>query len=272
MSDNDHGRGFVRFLYTQNPFYLISAGLILYGLYVVFGNAEGSDGNPWPLAVALGGYTLLMALTAFAIVRFGKVWDDARSILIVVLLLLLGLSVSFDEVCNTSPGTAKLVLLGGLMFSLAICEGLLRGLSIRLAAGYRGPFYLLLAMFFGAPLSCSPLVTGLPREAILWRIFLFPVLAGAVFLTLLPEIHHQRSSARDNGTPWRWPWFPGTIFAMLVLGVAARSYSLCVSFDEQIGLDSVFGLYFLLPLFLALGLVLLEVSRAGGYARLGQAT
>lgn len=272
MSDNDQARGFVRFLYTQNPFYLISAGLTLYALYVVFGNGEGSDGNPWPLAAALGGYTLLMAFTAFLIVRFGKVWDDARSILIIVLLLFLGLSVSFDEVCNTSPGTAKLVLLGGLAFSLAICEALLRGLGIRLAAGYRGPFYFLLALFFGAPLLCSPMVTGLPRETILWRIFLFPVMAGVAFLTLLPAIRRERTAARDNGTPWRWPWFPGTIFAMLALGVAARAYSLCVSFDEQIGLDSVFGLYFLLPLLLALALVLLEVSRAGGYAQLGHAT
>ena len=32
--------GFVRFLYTQNPFYAISAGLILYGLYVAFNSDD----------------------------------------------------------------------------------------------------------------------------------------------------------------------------------------------------------------------------------------
>lgn len=272
MPRDDQARGFVRFLYTQNPFYLISACLILYGLYVVFGGAEGSEGNPWPLAAALGGYTLLMALTAFAIVRFGKVWDDARSILIIVLLLLIGLSVSFDEVCNTSPQAAKLVLLGGLAFSLVICEALLRGLKIRLSAGYRGPFYMLLALFFAAPLCCAPLVTGLARETTLWRIFLFPILAGGAFLTLLPAIRRNSLADCDNGTPWRWPWFPGTIFAFLALGVGGRSYSLCLSFDEQIGLNSVFGLYFLLPLLLSLGLVLLEVSRAGRYEWLSRIT
>ena len=72
------------FLYTHNPFYLISCGLILYGLQGLA--MRGGDLLSKSLAMA-GGisvYTILMIVTCIAVVRWGKVWEDARSIFFVV--------------------------------------------------------------------------------------------------------------------------------------------------------------------------------------------
>ena len=65
-----------RLLYTQNPFYLISALLVLYGIYVALGPESGMGGG-WLLLGLLGGYTLALTLAGLVIVRFGQVWDDA---------------------------------------------------------------------------------------------------------------------------------------------------------------------------------------------------
>ena len=53
MSTDNQARGFVRFLYTQNPFYLLSACLTLYSLHVAFRSAGAAD-NPWPLNRSVG--------------------------------------------------------------------------------------------------------------------------------------------------------------------------------------------------------------------------
>src|ERR1051325_4785645 len=70
----------LKFFYNANPFYLISACLILYAQTVVF-----DTGNIWmETAIPLGliaAYTVLLTTTAIFIVRRGAVWDDARSLL-----------------------------------------------------------------------------------------------------------------------------------------------------------------------------------------------
>ena len=45
--------------------------------------------NCWMMMGVLAGYTLVLATIGVVIVRFGKVWDDARSILLLLLLLFL---------------------------------------------------------------------------------------------------------------------------------------------------------------------------------------
>ena len=95
---NDRARtNFSRFLYTQNPFYLLSCGLILFGVQYCFKERgretlaqigiELASGFDFGFAsIALACYAILMTFTAIVIIRFGKVWDDARSILVVVVL------------------------------------------------------------------------------------------------------------------------------------------------------------------------------------------
>ena len=126
---------FIKIPYAQNPFYLISALLVLYGLNVAFGTSA-EQANPWTLLGVLAGYTSLMALSAVIIVRAGEVWADVRSILVVLVLLFLGISVSFDEILALMPFRGSLLMLTGLGFSLAISWALLKILRIRLPRLY----------------------------------------------------------------------------------------------------------------------------------------
>jgi hypothetical protein len=250
----------VRLLYTHNPFYLLSAGLILYGFHVSFRPAPGELINPWALMAALCSYTLLLAVTAWLIIRLGRVWDDTRSIVLVVLLLLVAVSVSFDEMINTSPGQAYGLILFGLGFALTVSEGLLRGLALRLPGLFRAPLYAVLTLFFVYPLIVSPETTGLSPAAIDFRIFLFPVVAGGTFLTLLPAIRRGARYVGNEHTPWKWPWFPWTAFAFLALGVCLRAYGLSLSFSPARGMESTFGPYFLVPFLFALAVLVLEMG------------
>jgi hypothetical protein len=252
--------GVLRALYTHNPFYLLSACLMLYGLQAVFHPPEGELINPWAMLASLCAYSALVAVTAFLIVHFGKVWEDARSLVLVLLLLFFALSVSFDEIFNTSVNSAYGLLAFGLSFSVLVSEGLCRGLKIRFPFAYRGPYYALLVLLFAYPVFVSGEVTGLESTAIHWRIFLFSPAAGALFLLLIPAIRRGAEIVRENGTPWRWPWFPWTAFAFLAFGVCVRSYVLSVSFSPERGYTSAFGPYFLVPILLPLVVLLLEVG------------
>lgn len=249
-----------RLLYLHNPFYLVSAGLILYAFHIAFRPGDGELINPWALMAALSGYTLLLALTAYVIVRFGKVWDDARSLVLVLILMFLAVSVSFDEIVITSPTQGYGLLSFGLVFSIAISEGLLRGLSLRLPRLFRAPYYAILALFFIFPLLVSPEITELPPAITDLRILFFPVAAGATFLGLIPAIRHGASYARNSISPWRWPWYPWAAFGFLALGVCLRSYGLSLSFSPELGMESIFGLYFLVPFLLALLVLALEIG------------
>ncbi len=78
-----------RLLYTQNPFYLLSAWLVFFGLRWSFG-AGGQAPHSAALFGGLLSYTLLLALAAVVVVRIAKVWDDARSMLLLMVLLFFG--------------------------------------------------------------------------------------------------------------------------------------------------------------------------------------
>ena len=105
-----------RFLYNHNPFYLLSACLVLYGLQTAFQDGGSVPENAWLLVSTLSGYTLLLAITAYAAVRFGRVWEDARSLALLVIFMFVAISVSLDQICNTFPSTAALA--GGVTFFL----------------------------------------------------------------------------------------------------------------------------------------------------------
>lgn len=251
-------------LYTHNPFYLLSTCFVLYAVKRAFQPGVAEYINPWALMAALTGFTLLAAITAWVVVRFGKVWEDARSIVLVLVLMFLAISVSFDELLNLHPEQAKRLLAFGFGYSILVTETILRSLRIRLPAAYRLPFYLILGLFFAWPAFVSPEVTGLNETATRWRIAAFPAAAGVVTLLLLVAVRRGKEFVEDNGTPWRWPWFPWTVFGFLAFAVCARSYSLSISFDESVGpltaMNSIFGGYFLIPFLLAVLVLLLEIG------------
>ena len=93
---NESVRDAIRFLYNNNPFYVISAALIFWGLRSSF-DTTGKTFETDAFMISLAGYTLLLAVAGCFLIRLGQVWDDVRTILLLVVLMLLALSVSFDE-------------------------------------------------------------------------------------------------------------------------------------------------------------------------------
>jgi hypothetical protein len=265
---------FVQAIYNHNPFYLLSACLFVYGLKVYFGTSSGAtftpgeEGyiDPWNLMLALCGVTAVMAVTAFLIVRFGKVWEDARSIVLVLLLMFLAISVSFDEILNRAAWDAINLLFFGLLFSITVVELLVRGLQIRFAWSYRLPFYLFLGLFFAFPAWASPEMSSELRDVVRWRVAMFPCFAGLITLTLIPAVRKGSMACYNNGTPWNWPMFPWSIFAFLLIGVCFRSWTLSISLDTGSmktsiqSMDSAFGPYFLIPFLLPVICVVLEIA------------
>ena len=154
-------RDLAKLLYTHNPFYLISASCVLFGLRTLFNDTSTGD-QVWQLALSLSGYTLLLTATAIAIVRFGKVWEDARTVALLAILMCLALSASFDVACNRQLNLARFVLLGGLLFSVAIVKLLEWGLPIRLPKVYRWPLFAMLGLFFLFPIAVTEAFWNLP--------------------------------------------------------------------------------------------------------------
>ena len=87
----------------------------------------------------------LLIVTTWLVLRLGRVWEDGRSQLLLIVLMYLAISVSFDDALATNPFLGELCFLGGLLFAVVTSEALLRGLGIRLGLLFRLPYHLLLA-------------------------------------------------------------------------------------------------------------------------------
>ena len=116
---------------TSNPFYVISAGLFLFGLKMSFGE-QTRDADSWALMTGLGGYTLLLASAALLLVRYAKVWNDVRTILLLMVLMFLATSVTFDELLVLDPDRGVWFCAGGLVFAVAVTEAVLGGIRLNL--------------------------------------------------------------------------------------------------------------------------------------------
>lgn len=270
------GPGVIRWVCTKNPFYVLSAALFLAGLWISFG-AQAEAEDTWALMSGLAGYTLLLAVTACLLVRFAKVWDDARTVLLLVVLMFLATSVTFDQVLVLHPERGRVCYLVGLLLAVVVSEGLLRGIRLTLPALFRVPYYLILGLFFLYPLALSPLLVEPQSEAVKWGVFSFSTVAGLIFLTLLPAIRRGADYVRNNGSPWRWPMYPWTLFGVLAFAVPGRAFLICWSMHLLEGPDRfqmIFGPYFVVPFGFALAVLLLEVglvSRSGSQSVLATA-
>ena len=97
----------------------------------------------------------------------------------------------------------------------AISEFVLRGLRLKLPAGYRLPYYGQLAVLFLYPLWLLPTLTASDAAGTTWRIFAFPFVVGLSILTLWPAVRRGPQAVANNGSPWRWGWYPWTLFVFL---------------------------------------------------------
>jgi hypothetical protein len=256
------GRRLLRLICTNNPFYVLSAGLFLVGLWVSFG-AQSEEVQTWALMSGLSCYTLLLAVTACLLVRFGNVWDDVRTVLLLVVLMFLATSVTFDEVLVFDPVRGSVCYLLGFLFTIAVSEGLLRGCRLSLPLLFRVPYYLILALYFLYPVALRPLLSDPRGEALAWGLFGISPLAGLAFLTLLPAIRRGADYVRDNGSPWHWPLYPWVLFGLLGCAVPARAFLLCWSMqllDHSDFNRVLFGPFFIAPFGLVVAVLLLEIG------------
>jgi hypothetical protein len=254
----------MRFLYTQNPFYLIGTLLVLYGLQQSFGQ-NPTFATSSLLVGLLAGYTLVLAAIAALIIGWGRVWDDARTILLVIVLLFFMLSTSLDfhllfTLEEPLPGT--LFLAAGLAFSVVVSESVLRSLKIGLPACFRGPYYLILTLLFAYPAMLGWMNYYSRYSDLAWALLAFPIVAANALLTLLPAASTPPWKEFKSGTPWKWPFYPWSLFVYLTIGVAIRAWWLTIAFEPAKGPDAYFKPYFLLPLVLAWSALVLEMGQA----------
>jgi hypothetical protein len=247
---HDCTRPWVRFVYNHNPFYVISVVLVLYGLHISFADSlDPTEG--WKFTQLLMGYILMLAATSVVIIRLGRVWEDARTLVLLVSLLMVALASSFDRVCLDNAWQGARFLAVGLGFSLAVCESLLLLLRLRFPWSYRLPFYLLLALLFGYPAWLGHLSLENRLTEMAWYVLGFPTIAGLIFALLVPAVRSRGQNVIGNGTPWGWPLYPSSLFVLLGVGVLLRAYAMSMSFDPTKGLESGLQLYVVVPLLLS---------------------
>ncbi len=251
------GWGLVRLLYTSNPFYILSADMVFAGLRISLGRG-GPAGGSLALATCLAGYTLLLATTACLLIRLGRLWDDLRSLLLLVVIMFLAIAMSCDDLLAANHGKGLAACAAGLIFAGSISEVVLRVIRLRLPGWYRAAYHAMLALVFLYPAAMVPLLGDPDNPALRWALFGFGPVAALAVLMLVPAARGGLEALEKNGSPWRWPLYPWSLFVVLVGALCVRSWSLCVSFHYVQGNQSIFGPFFLVPIGLAVAFVWLE--------------
>lgn len=261
------GWGLVRWLYTSNPFYILSADLVFVGLRMSFGRGGPAAGS-WALAGSLAGYTLLLATTACFLIRLGRLWDDLRSLLLVIVIMFLAIAMSGDDFLAVDHFRGAMGCAVGLAFAAGVSEVVLHVIRLRLPGWYRAAYHAMLALMFLYPVAMVPLLGDPDNPALQWALFGFGPAAALAVMLLVPAARRGSAALEKNGSPWRWPLYPWSLFVVLAAGLCVRAWSLCVSFHyvpRSIGFEesrSIFGPYFLVPIGLAAALVWLEIGLA----------
>ena len=273
----------MKWLYTNNPFYAISAVLMLFGVRSAYGDLQIGEINCWLMMGTLAAYTSLLAGIGVLIVRWGKVWEDARSILVLLLLLFLAVSISADDLFVTmeSATGGVMLLVCGYLFSACVTESVLWFARIRLGLAYRVPYHLLLVLFYVAPWWCSPELHPRDKIDLEWAIAAFPVVASFLIVGLVPAVRRGPRYADQNGTPWKWPWFPWTAFGVLIAAVGLRTFALCMTFGPSgpiwvylkggarvIAFDTMWSPYFLILPAFAVAVLVFEAGIVTGNRKL----
>lgn len=277
-----------RWLYNHNPFYVLSTACVMFGIHQICQDPIASEQihsirfANGQLLLALAGYTLFLTGTAMALIRAGRVWDDARTILLTILLLLVVIGIDLDKPIlllgsprpmETGWSVAGLVAVGP-MLALVVGELIFRGAGIALPWLYRGPLYLTLGSFYLVPwvLKYCLATIGddqpeLGRQLSMAGCLFFPLFTALLSLPLLRAAATGPESIAGHGTPWIYPVFPWSIWVMLAFVIAFRTFYCTISFHPFGGTFSGFQLYFLTPIvLLAFGLTW-EIQRAAGLIR-----
>ncbi len=249
-------------MYSSNPFYILSADLVFVGLRISFGSG-GPGSRTWALWICLAGYTLLLATTACFLIRVGKLWDDLRSLLLLIVMMFLAMATSGDDTMAADPRGGNLGYLGGFLFAVVVTESVLHAIRLRLPGWYRAAYHAILALVFLYPIAllADSEPTGEPAPAMgAFRVFTPRRRWCCCCWCRQPGTGRLMST--KNGSPWRWPLYPWSLFFIIAGGLGVRCYSLCVSFHFVNGNRTIFGPYFLVPIGLAVSLIWLEIGIA----------
>ncbi|WP_425618850.1 hypothetical protein NA78x_002566 [Anatilimnocola sp. NA78] len=249
----------MRFLYTQNPFYLIGTFLILFGLQQSLGK-EPQLATSGLLTGLLAGYTLLLVAIGVVIARWGNLWDDMRTILLIVVLLFYMLSTSLDVHVLETPTAGSWLLAAGLIFCLLLSEFLLRVLGLQLPTRYRLAFYLSLSLLFIYPIVLAWVSYYRYYDARSWIIGSFALIAALPLTLLIPAARSFRRLGMPCDATWQYPWYPWSLFAFLTVGLGLRAWWLTISFDPTKGDGNCFHPYLLIPLVLVWAIILVEAG------------
>ena len=248
---------FARFLYTQNPFYLIGTLVILYGLQQCLGQ-EPQLASSGILSTLIAGYTLLLTVAAIVIVRWGNLWDDVRTILLIVVLLFYMLSTSLDVQVLEQPEAGSLLLGAGLFFAIAVSELLFRQLRLQLPMPYRLAFFGSLAVLFLYPVALAWISFYRWYPLRTWALGSFSIIAAWPLLALIPAARSRMAVPMPCRATWRAPYYPWSLFVFLTIGMGLRAWWLTISFDPTKGAGNCFQPYFLLPLVLVWAIIFVE--------------
>ena len=261
MASTSQLRSLGRFLYTQNPFYLISCFLILYGLQIATIANGDLVSRSILLTASMAAYSLLMAVTCVAVVRLGKVWEDARSIFLVVIISQVALSTGLDELCISDWRIATCLLLLAAAFTFLITELIIRCCRLKFPAWYRLSYYALLCLFFLMPIVLGYAVGNRQITLTNWGAPLFSTLVGGGLLLLIPAIRKAEALVRENGTPWCWPFYPLTAYVILIVLAGIRTHAIWMSFGFTGGAVR-FEPFLLMPIVLAILVLVIESDTA----------
>ena len=249
-----------------NPFYLFSTAFVLHS---TGWNPDGRGLPAWLIPALVAGYIALMAASAVTIVRLWKVWDDARTILVMLFLLFLELALSLDQFAVARPQYGLPALLAGWLFSAGLTECLLRGLRMRLPGVYRGSLHLQLALMFAFPLVLIPGARASDNVLTTNLLACYAIAIAVPLLMLWPAVRRVPTMLENNGTPWRWPMYPWTIPVVMSACLLGRSFSLCLTYDGAPLLDAsaayqswqcIWGGEFAAPMVFAAAILLLEAG------------
>jgi hypothetical protein len=243
-------RSLLSYVVTHNPFYALATALVFYGLRVSFPPGESPHYSAL-LAACLATYVAMLVGAAVFLRRINALWEDLRMVALLVVVMLPAISITFDEHLVKYPASGLLYGLGGALFAGIVSEVLLFGLRVRLPVGYRIPYHLLTATFFLYPVLVRRFADSAGDPQLHWTMFGFAPLVCAILLSCLPAVARGHAYVSQNGTPWGWPLYPTTIFALLTVCAAGRAWYLCRSFHFVGDQQGIFGPYFLIPLVFA---------------------
>ena len=248
-----------RFLYNQNPFYLISCLLVIYGCQSLAVSSGTVLDKSISMTAGLASYTLLMAIISVGVVRAAKVWDDARSIFIVVVISLIATTTGFDELSIWQNQLAGGFALATAALVLFVTEAVLWACRIRLGFWYRIAYYAYFAVLIASPFVLGQAVAERNDPLANWGSVVFSCAIGACILVLIPAVRRGGDSIRNHGTPWNWPLYPLSAFAVMIVLAGIRSHAIWMSFGFY-GTAGNFEPFLLMPILAA---VVILIGEAG---------